>query len=111
MRVTGDATWSKNQASSSRLPSPASLESSRRDFAYSTSKAGVTHLVKILPNYFGDYKIRVNAIAPGMFSSEMTAGNPAVFGKDPTKESGLPNQLALWRELERKKILQAPPST
>lgn len=42
-------------------------------FPYSTSKAGATHLVKMMSTYFADWKIRVNAIAPGMFPSEMTA--------------------------------------
>ena len=40
--------------------------------AYSTSKAGTTHLVKMLSTYFADYKIRVNALAPGVFPSEMS---------------------------------------
>ncbi|KAE8453272.1 hypothetical protein EG329_011339 [Mollisiaceae sp. DMI_Dod_QoI] len=58
--------------------------------SYSASKAGTNHLVKLLATYFGDYKIRVNGIAPGMFPSEMTAGQSAFQGdKDPTKEGGL----------------------
>jgi NAD(P)-dependent dehydrogenase (short-subunit alcohol dehydrogenase family) len=62
-------------------------------FAYSASKAGVTHLVKILATYFSDYKIRVNAIAPGLFPSERTAGTPAFARSDKGRWSakvGLP---------------------
>ncbi|KAF2719559.1 NAD(P)-binding protein [Polychaeton citri CBS 116435] len=43
-------------------------------FAYSSSKAAVTHLVKILSTVFSQngYHIRANVIAPGMYPSEMT---------------------------------------
>ncbi len=58
-------------------------------FAYSTSKAGTTHLVKMLATYFGEYKIRVNGIAPGIFPSEMTSDQLGSF-KDPTKEGSMP---------------------
>lgn len=67
-------------------------------FAYGASKAGTTHLVKMLATYFGDWKIRVNAVAPGMFVSEMT-DTLAVFkqmraeGKDPGVEGGFPRAL------------------
>jgi NAD(P)-dependent dehydrogenase (short-subunit alcohol dehydrogenase family) len=41
--------------------------------AYNTSKAAVTHLVKILAGIFVPYSVRVNAIAPGCkFSSRRT---------------------------------------
>lgn len=42
-------------------------------FAYNTSKAAVTHLTKMLANYFVPYHIRVNALAPGLFPSEISA--------------------------------------
>ncbi|EME47218.1 hypothetical protein DOTSEDRAFT_69231 [Dothistroma septosporum NZE10] len=43
-------------------------------FAYSTSKAGVTHLIKMLATTFAQqgYRIRANIIAPGLYPSEMT---------------------------------------
>ena len=43
-------------------------------FAYSTSKAAVTHLTKMLSTAFAQngFHIRVNLIAPGLYPSEMT---------------------------------------
>ncbi|KAL3679728.1 hypothetical protein R1sor_022684 [Riccia sorocarpa] len=40
--------------------------------AYSVSKAGANHLTKVLALEMGKYNIRVNAIAAGMFKSEIT---------------------------------------
>ncbi|QDS74439.1 hypothetical protein FKW77_006277 [Venturia effusa] len=42
-------------------------------FAYNSSKAGVTHLCKLLSTYFGRWHIRVNVIAPGLYPSEMVS--------------------------------------
>jgi len=43
-------------------------------FSYSTSKAAVNHLVKMLSTYFSQngYHIRANLVAPGLYPSEMT---------------------------------------
>jgi NAD(P)-dependent dehydrogenase (short-subunit alcohol dehydrogenase family) len=57
-------------------------------FSYSSSKAAVTHLVKMLATYFAQagYHIRANVIAPGLYPSEMTQGTTssleAYSGKD-----------------------------
>jgi len=77
--------------------------------AYNTSKAAVTHLVKMLAGLFVEYSVRVNAIAPGrtysyvwshrlsrhrklttaaVFPSELSA--PLLAGKEPTKEGAFP---------------------
>ncbi|KAI3772589.1 hypothetical protein L6452_03779 [Arctium lappa] len=40
--------------------------------AYSTSKAGVVTLTKVMAMEMGEYKIRVNSISPGLFKSEIT---------------------------------------
>jgi NAD(P)-dependent dehydrogenase (short-subunit alcohol dehydrogenase family) len=40
--------------------------------AYPTSKAGISHLTKALANSWAKYGIRVNAIGPGWFRTEMT---------------------------------------
>ena len=44
-------------------------------FAYATSKAAATHLTRMLASTFAQTKVRVNCIAPGVFPSEMTAGD------------------------------------
>ncbi|XP_008808086.1 3-oxoacyl-[acyl-carrier-protein] reductase FabG-like [Phoenix dactylifera] len=42
--------------------------------AYTASKAGVNAITKVMALELGAYNIRVNSIAPGLFSSEITAG-------------------------------------
>ena len=43
-------------------------------YAYSASKAAVTHLTRHLAADLASDHINVNAIAPGLFPSKMTAG-------------------------------------
>ena len=47
--------------------------SSGGQFSYAASKAAFTHLTRMLATTFAQTKVRVNAIAPGMFPSEMTS--------------------------------------
>ncbi|KKY31577.1 putative short chain dehydrogenase reductase [Diaporthe ampelina] len=43
-------------------------------FAYSASKAAVTHMAKQMSTAFTRHRIRFNVIAPGLYPSEMTEG-------------------------------------
>ena len=57
--------------------------------AYAASKAGVAHLVKALALEWAPMKIRVNALAPGYFPTEMTSG--FLLGKQGAKiAAGVP---------------------
>lgn len=61
-------------------------------FAYSTSKAAVNHLVKMLATLFAQngFKIRANLIAPGLYPSEMTQGKTSKLDAIQQKDSGKP---------------------
>lgn len=52
------------------------VQSSQHHFGYNASKAAAIHLTKMLASEIANnnIKIRVNSIAPGVFPSEMTAG-------------------------------------
>ncbi|KAK3679551.1 hypothetical protein LTR78_001112 [Recurvomyces mirabilis] len=56
--------------------------------AYPASKAAATHMVKQLAGALVPYSIRVNALAPGLFPSDLAAGIIAGGGanKEPTEE-------------------------
>jgi len=67
--------------------------SSMGQFAYASSKAAVTHLSRMLATTFAQTKVRVNVIAPGIFPSEMTAGesgedNKSTLDMQPSNPSG-----------------------
>lgn len=51
-------------------------------FAYSTSKAAVHHLTKVLATELAPHRITVNAIACGYFLTKMTAGLAKLAGED-----------------------------
>jgi NAD(P)-dependent dehydrogenase (short-subunit alcohol dehydrogenase family) len=67
--------------------------SSGGQFAYATFKAAFIHLTRMMATTFVEAKIRVNSIAPGVFPSEMTAGESdehqkSDLGSDASNPSG-----------------------
>lgn len=70
-------------------------------YSYSTSKAAVIHLTRILANEMASRRITVNAFAPGPFPSKMTAfataseaGAAATGAKNPMGRIGRPADIA-----------------
>jgi 2-deoxy-D-gluconate 3-dehydrogenase len=61
--------------------------------AYASSKGAVRMLVKAMANDLGRYGIRVNAIGPGYFQTEMTRE----LCEDPERYRALLNRMALGR--------------
>lgn len=94
-----------SQADPSRVINIASINGQRNPglptYAYSASKAGVIHLTQHLATDLSQDHINVNAIAPGLFPSEMTKGplkNDAVrtkaLAKIPRGRMGMPEDIA-----------------
>ena len=68
-------------------------------YSYSSSKAGVHHLTRVLASELGPRAITVNAIAPGPFESKMMASTLAEFGEmiaaaAPLRRIGRPDDMA-----------------
>jgi NAD(P)-dependent dehydrogenase (short-subunit alcohol dehydrogenase family) len=68
-------------------------------YAYSTSKAAVHHLTRVLAKKLASKKITVNAVAPGPFESKMMAQTLKDFGEMivescPLKRIGEPEDMA-----------------
>ncbi len=64
--------------------------------AYTASKGGVAQLTKALASELAEFGIRVNAIAPGVIATPMTAGTLA----DPAKIGALLNHVPMRRYAE-----------
>src|SRR5215208_6203425 len=74
------------------------------DAAYVASKAGIVGLTRELASQWGRYGIRVNAVAPGFFASEMTAE----LGDDPEQfPDFLLNQIPIGRGGRRGELDEA----
>jgi 3-oxoacyl-[acyl-carrier protein] reductase len=71
---------------------------------YVASKAGVIGMTRVWARELGRYQIRVNALAPGFISTDMTAGMPekilqTLVGRTPLGRMGQPEDVAntyLW---------------
>jgi 2-deoxy-D-gluconate 3-dehydrogenase len=68
--------------------------------AYAASKAGITQVTKSLANGLAQYGIRVNAIAPGWFETELTEAlmkdkqrYEGILGRIPMNRWGKPDEL------------------
>ncbi|GAC98223.1 short chain dehydrogenase/reductase [Pseudozyma hubeiensis SY62] len=62
---------------------------SQNHYAYNASKAAANHLTQMLAHelrFRADVGVRVNAIAPGLFSSEMTSGGKSEKGKTSSED-------------------------
>jgi NAD(P)-dependent dehydrogenase (short-subunit alcohol dehydrogenase family) len=76
------------------IASIAGIRVAARAAAYAASKAGIIHLTKVLAYEWAPHGIRVNAIAPGYFETEMTQDllaterGKAVIGRIPMGRVG-----------------------
>ncbi|CEI63207.1 hypothetical protein FVEN_g252 [Fusarium venenatum] len=57
-------------------------------FAYGTSKAATTMMLKVLATYLVPYRIRANILCPGLFPTDLTTS--LIKGDDPTVEGAFP---------------------
>ncbi|KAI8715841.1 hypothetical protein NCS52_01092700 [Fusarium sp. LHS14.1] len=57
-------------------------------FAYGTSKAATTLMLKILATYLVPYRIRANVLCPGLFPTDLTES--LIKGNDPTADGAYP---------------------
>lgn len=70
--------------------------------AYGSAKAGLVHLTRLIAAEWGEYGIRVNAVAPGAIKSEGFVRGMLEAGKDPDtaggdnalRRIGLPEEIA-----------------
>ncbi|KAI8913045.1 hypothetical protein DFJ77DRAFT_466582 [Powellomyces hirtus] len=66
------------------------IKYSQNHYAYNASKAAANHITRTLAhdlNFRSKLNLRINALAPGLFATEMTAG-PSVAGKSATTALG-----------------------
>jgi NAD(P)-dependent dehydrogenase (short-subunit alcohol dehydrogenase family) len=71
----------------------AAFEGQIGQVAYAAAKAGIAGMTLTMARELGSYGIRVNAIAPSLFSTGITAGIPDEFADALTKDAAFPKRM------------------
>lgn len=71
----------------------AAFEGQIGQVAYAAAKAGVAGMTLTMARELGSYGIRVNAIAPSLFSTGVTAGIPDDFAAKLTRDAAFPKRM------------------
>ncbi|HEV8208053.1 MAG TPA: SDR family oxidoreductase [Acidimicrobiia bacterium] len=71
----------------------AAFEGQIGQVAYTAAKAGIAGMMLTMARDLGSYGIRVNAIAPSLFSTGLTAGIPDDFAEQLTKDAAFPKRM------------------
>jgi NAD(P)-dependent dehydrogenase (short-subunit alcohol dehydrogenase family) len=82
----------------------AAFEGQIGQVAYAAAKAGITGMMLTMARDLGPYGIRVNAIAPSLFSTGLTAGIPDDFAEKLTKDAAFPKRMGRPDEYARMAI-------
>ncbi len=79
----------------------AAFEGQIGQVAYTAAKAGIAGMMLTMARDLGSYGIRVNAIAPSLFSTGLTAGIPDDFAEQLTKDAAFPKRMGRPDEYAR----------
>ncbi len=79
----------------------AAFEGQIGQVAYAAAKAGIVGMTFTMARDLGSLGIRVNAIAPSLFSTGITAGIPDEFSKALTKDAAFPKRMGYPEEYAR----------
>ena len=79
----------------------AAFEGQIGQVAYAAAKAGIVGMTFTMARDLGSLGIRVNAIAPSLFSTGLTAGIPDEFSKALTKDAAFPKRMGFPDEYAR----------
>ena len=82
----------------------AAFEGQIGQVAYTAAKAGIAGMMLTMARDLGSYGIRVNAIAPSLFSTGLTAGIPDEFAENLTKDAAFPKRMGRPDEYARMAI-------
>jgi NAD(P)-dependent dehydrogenase (short-subunit alcohol dehydrogenase family) len=79
----------------------AAFEGQIGQVAYTAAKAGIAGMTLTMARDLGSYGIRVNAIAPSLFSTGITEGIPDEFAAALTKDAAFPKRMGRPEEYAR----------